>query len=337
MIRALRRLKSFGWVLIALMIWLYGGGRVNAENYAAKSARLAPVAMEDSRFDSLLSEIKYLVSGEGAKTKLAPEKGFTGIRKLIELREGLAEENEKNLEYFSQLESFVKQKRLPAEILNRHEEFVREYTSKYEALMANLDGIESAHNRATGFWGKLTGASKKVDWDGVIGKALSFLEANTPSPRESHFDPKNLPHRSLKPDKPNPPKLTREEWLRAFAKDSSGAGSTSAQASSANAQSSISLAATTPPTSADLAETIEVKFTPEIRQLADSLGKNRVKIFNWVRNNIDFVPTWGSIQGTQLCLETRAGNAFDTASLLIALLRYSGIPARYQMVRLMSR
>jgi hypothetical protein len=56
-----------------------------------------------------------------------------------------------------------------------------------------------------------------------------------------------------------------------------------------------------------------------------------VKIFNWVRNNIEFVPTWGSIQGAELCLETRAGNAFDTASLLITLLRYSGIPARYQM------
>lgn len=80
-----------------------------------------------------------------------------------------------------------------------------------------------------------------------------------------------------------------------------------------------------------------MKFTPEIRQLADSLGKNPVKIFNWVRNNIDFVPTWGSIQGAELCLENRAGNAFDTASLLIALLRYSGTPARYQMGRLKSQ
>src|SRR5205085_466594 len=45
----------------------------------------------------------------------------------------------------------------------------------------------------------------------------------------------------------------------------------------------------------------------------------------------DSVPTWGSIQGAQLCMETKQCNAFDTASLLIALLRYSGIPSRYQM------
>ncbi|MGH9903797.1 MAG: transglutaminase-like domain-containing protein, partial [Pyrinomonadaceae bacterium] len=82
---------------------------------------------------------------------------------------------------------------------------------------------------------------------------------------------------------------------------------------------------------ADLSETVEVKFTPEIQALANSLGRNPLKIFNWVRNNIEFAPTWGSIQGAQLCLETRACNAFDTSSLLIALLRFSGVPARYQI------
>src|SRR5439155_4400599 len=129
--------------------------------------------------------------------------------------------------------------------------------------------------------------------------------------------------------------------LKAFPKDSataepaptssSAAKATSASSSTVKATASNSLLAQGPPTPADLAETIEVKFTPDIQNLANSLNKNPVKIFNWVRNNIEFVPTWGSIQGAQLCLENRAGNAFDTASLLIALLRASGIPARYQM------
>ena len=48
-----------------------------------------------------------------------------------------------------------------------------------------------------------------------------------------------------------------------------------------------------------------------------------------MRNNVDFVPTYGSIQGADYCLQTRQCNAFDTASLLIALLRASGIHARY--------
>lgn len=84
-----------------------------------------------------------------------------------------------------------------------------------------------------------------------------------------------------------------------------------------------------PPTSADLAETIEVKFTPAIQAKAAELNHNPVKIYNWVRNNIEFVPTYGSIQGADMCLQTRQCNSFDTASLLIALLRSSGIHARY--------
>ncbi len=83
------------------------------------------------------------------------------------------------------------------------------------------------------------------------------------------------------------------------------------------------------PTADDLAETPEVQFTPEILAKAAELGHNPVKIYEWVRNNIEFVPTYGSIQGAQMTMETKLGNAFDTASLLIALYRASGIPARY--------
>ncbi len=89
------------------------------------------------------------------------------------------------------------------------------------------------------------------------------------------------------------------------------------------------LAQASPPTSDDLADTIEVQFTPEITAKAEELENNPVKIYNWVRNNIEFVPTYGSIQGADYCLQTKLCNAFDTASLLIALLRVSGIHARY--------
>lgn len=83
------------------------------------------------------------------------------------------------------------------------------------------------------------------------------------------------------------------------------------------------------PTDADLAETIEVQFTPEIKAKASELNYSPVKIYNWVRNNIEFVPTYGSIQGANMCLQTKQCNDFDTASLLIALLRVSGIHAKY--------
>jgi transglutaminase-like putative cysteine protease len=48
-----------------------------------------------------------------------------------------------------------------------------------------------------------------------------------------------------------------------------------------------------------------------------------------VRNSIEFIPSYGSIQGAAMTLSTRRGNAFDTASLEIALLRAAHIPARY--------
>ena len=48
-----------------------------------------------------------------------------------------------------------------------------------------------------------------------------------------------------------------------------------------------------------------------------------------VHDNIYWQPTQGSVQGAQDTLDKKAGNAMDTASLLIALLRAAGIPARY--------
>ena len=94
-------------------------------------------------------------------------------------------------------------------------------------------------------------------------------------------------------------------------------------------EGSYQIALATPPTAADLSETIEVQFTPAIRAKAAELGYNPVKIYNWTRNNIEYVPTYGSIQGADMCLQTKQCNDMDTASLLIALLRVSGIHAKY--------
>ncbi len=83
------------------------------------------------------------------------------------------------------------------------------------------------------------------------------------------------------------------------------------------------------PSDADLAETIDAVISEEIKALAESLNNNPVEIYTWVHNNIRYIPSYGSIQGAQYTLETGKGNAVDTASLLIALLRAAGIPARY--------
>lgn len=87
-------------------------------------------------------------------------------------------------------------------------------------------------------------------------------------------------------------------------------------------------------TSADLATTAqeETNLTkyPEIKDLAASLNYDAAKIFEYVQNNIRFEPHYaGSLKGAGLTLQSKAGNDIDHASLLIALLRASKIPARY--------
>ncbi len=83
------------------------------------------------------------------------------------------------------------------------------------------------------------------------------------------------------------------------------------------------------PTAQDTAETEDVQLTPSIKAQAAALNNNPVQIYNWVRNHINFIPSYGSIQGSELTFQNKRGNAFDTASLLIALYRAAGIPARY--------
>jgi hypothetical protein len=81
----------------------------------------------------------------------------------------------------------------------------------------------------------------------------------------------------------------------------------------------------------ELAESTDVQLTPGIRALAESLGGDPTQIFKWVRSNITFTPTFGSVQGSEGCRLSRECNAHDTSSLLIALLRVSKIPARYAL------
>ena len=63
-----------------------------------------------------------------------------------------------------------------------------------------------------------------------------------------------------------------------------------------------------------------MKLTNAIRAKATELHKNPSEIYRWVHDNVEYIPTYGSIQGADYVLQTKRGNAFDTASLLIGLL-----------------
>ena len=80
----------------------------------------------------------------------------------------------------------------------------------------------------------------------------------------------------------------------------------------------------------DLASTIDApKDHPEIVALATQLNHDAVKIYEYVRHNIDYSEYTGSVKGAVETLRSKKGNDYDTANLLIALYRASGIPCRY--------
>ena len=62
---------------------------------------------------------------------------------------------------------------------------------------------------------------------------------------------------------------------------------------------------------------------------ATQLGNDPGAIFNYVRD-LDFESYQGSLRGSRGTLWSQAGNSMDQASLLIAMLRASGVPAAYR-------
>ncbi|MBN1761676.1 MAG: right-handed parallel beta-helix repeat-containing protein [Methanomicrobia archaeon] len=66
-----------------------------------------------------------------------------------------------------------------------------------------------------------------------------------------------------------------------------------------------------------------------IKELAADLNYDPVQIYYYVRNTTDYEPYFGLMAGSDWTLQQHAGNSFDQANLLVALLRESGIPARY--------
>ncbi|WP_164731227.1 transglutaminase-like domain-containing protein [Entomomonas moraniae] len=78
-----------------------------------------------------------------------------------------------------------------------------------------------------------------------------------------------------------------------------------------------------------IASANETEITDDILAKAKELANSPVKIYEWVRNNVEWQPTWGGQQTADMTLDVRRGNAMDISTLMIALLRAAKIPARY--------
>lgn len=68
---------------------------------------------------------------------------------------------------------------------------------------------------------------------------------------------------------------------------------------------------------------------PEVLARAALLGGDKARILRYVAERLELEIYRGSLRGARGTLWSQAGNAMDRASLTIALLRASGVPARY--------
>ncbi len=270
---------------------------------------------------------------------------------------------------FAATEKKLKDAHLPKEILDRHYEFVKHYEDNLRELRANLDGVEQAKTKSDRkakiertrlYLEKVMPPKKHIPLDpNNLPNRLVKGKKRTPRLKKEDFE-KDFPQQK------KVSKLAQldaifsasgREWARTGIKPvqlafngptsdmplqlppsarSEGmypqqlAFSDPIQDAEIIAQNYLLAASTLIfPTSDDLAETPDIQFTPDIQNLAAQLNHNPVQIYNWVRNNIEYAPTYGSIQGADQCLQSKICNDMDTASLLIALLRVSGIYAHY--------
>jgi len=213
---------------------------------------------------------------------------------------------------FKATEKHIRDKNLPPEILVRHEAAVIEYERRKAEFNTLMQSVETA-------------ADGKGELQSALASLGEFMAKYPNQKTHTPTDPNNLPWGSPKP-------VTRAPYTSPAQFKTSRLFGEPVKVAQAGSLSGISLPTTVlpnTPTPADTAPTEDVQITQAIRDLAASLGNAPVPIYNWVRNNIQFIPSYGSIQGSDMTLQTKRGNSFDTASLLIALLRTANVPARY--------
>ena len=347
-----RTVRVISSIVLTFFLWTFGGVFEIAYAISNSSEAQKSLSSETKNKEKKLED-KFQDALE--KIRNAEEKidGKIGRAEAIEDEETEIKNQKTEIEkldveirkQFSETEDRIKN--LPEVIKQRHRDFVKKYEENLNTLNANLDDIEKAKTKQ-----EKTLAHKK---------AREFLEKVKPPSRHVPLDPNKLPHRTAEPIKKKP-RTKPEEFKeiqdagykiqdKKFADEfptleKGGKGGfdkpilvasngplkwilNSSPVADSTLYAAVTTQAINPPTAADLSQTIEVQFTPEIKAKAEELGNNPVKIYNWVRNNIEYVPTYGSIQGANYCLQTKQCNDFDTASLLIALLRASGIHAKY--------
>lgn len=310
--------KVIAAVVVCFFTWTSGGvfSLAHAAQQEAEKPKAAPQKKKAASVEERFAKIT-----EDLENTLADGKADHG-RKKSRLKAGRDEINKLDGEMRSQFaatEQKLKAAKLPAAILERHHKFVKHYDDNLNELKGNIARVENAKNQA--------------EIEVEVEKTHKHLKRVKAPFNHQKLDPNNLHYGKPKVIK-REPRMKKEDFDRDLKKDKQAWKSqkrimVASAGSLAGLLTSGSVNAITLPSADELLETPDVQFTSEIRAKALELENNPVKIYDWVRNNIEFIPTWGSVQGAHMTLLSQQGNAFDIASLLIALLRVSGFSAHY--------
>ncbi|HEC11968.1 MAG TPA: hypothetical protein ENI80_01755 [Acidiferrobacteraceae bacterium] len=231
-------------------------------------------------------------------------------RDLKKLHHQLLALDKKAMAGFDKLKARLKKKKFSNVIMDRHEKAVSSYRNEIQVLKTNLLSLESA-----------TDPTQEL---AACKRAANHIQKKQTKRAHSPLDPNNLPFGTPKA-KARKPAMTKQDFrkLGLVQEDKP------IQLASTTLSPGMLVAQADSPGPEHLAPTEDVQITQAIIDKAQELNNNPVEIYNWVHNNIEFLPTYGSIQGSDMTLLSKRGNAFDTSSLLIALLRASGIHSRY--------
>ena len=277
-------------------------------------------------------------------------------KQILELRSNIAQETAKAVADIRQEAQQFKTKKVASSILERQEQTAKLIEQRQAVMDGLFDQLAAAKDSSSrnaaldkissqmAAWEpkKLQRDFKELPWgrpDSKVPAPVTAQDFNKLAPALEHYQVKNDKITINPKYKPlvdastlSPDQLWKQATPTVFTSTSVGQwqkiafnGMTLSDQNKWPVLASLPVA--TQPE--DLTANEDVQITQEIKDLAAQLKHNPAQIYKWVYDNIEFIPTYGSIQGSAYTLETKRGNATDTSSLLIALLRASGIPARY--------
>jgi hypothetical protein len=209
---------------------------------------------------------------------------------------------------FKATKDWITERDLPEVLLERQTTAYTDYSQRYAEFVNKLTPLQQAQTEQD----KIT----------ALRNLNRFLADHQFGRKQQEYDKETLGNSSPKSAKDAPLLLSQSDYFRAGLD-----ANPPVQLAALGDFDFSNLPAADDP--AYLAESDEVVLSQAIQDKAQELEYDPVKIYHWVRNNVETLPGWGSYQNAELTLAAQRGNPMDVASLTIALLRASQIPARY--------